>query len=149
MKRIAILALGLLAAASAARAQAPQVTESPPAMAEHRLALQISESDPAREQLLLNVVGNALKQFGAEHIAIEVVAFGPGIELLRQGNPKESDLRELVQKGVKFDACQNTIDGFERREGHPFPLTGAAVRVPAGVPRLMTLAEHGYTVIRP
>jgi intracellular sulfur oxidation DsrE/DsrF family protein len=58
-------------------------------------------------------------------------------------------IRSLVTQGVQFDACVNTIQTIERKSGKPFPLNPAARRVEAGVPQLILLSEHGYTVIRP
>lgn len=125
-----------------------QVTDDRPFVA-HRVALQISDSDPARQSVLLNVAFNVLKSFGPDKVAIEVVAFGPGIVLLRDGNPNDARIRSLVAQGVRFDACMNTIETIERETGKPFPLNSVARRVEAGVPQLILLAEHGYTVIRP
>ncbi|HVC62177.1 MAG TPA: hypothetical protein VND19_17665 [Acetobacteraceae bacterium] len=115
----------------------------------HRVALQISDAAPARQTVLLNVAFNVLKAFGPDKVAIEVVAFGPGIDLVRDGNPNAARIRSLVAQGVRFDACNNTIETIERNTGKPFPLNPLAHRVVGGVPQLMFLAEHGYTVIRP
>jgi uncharacterized protein len=120
-----------------------------PAFVEHRLALQISDASPEKQALILSVANNVLKVFGPDKVAIEVVAFGPGIALLRNDNPKMDEIASLVQQGVHFDACMNSMATYERKTGKPFPLNPKARKVPAGIVRLLTLAEHGYTVIRP
>jgi len=82
-------------------------------------------------------------------VAIDVVAFGPGIDLLRDGNTNAQRIRSLVAQGVRFDACMNTVETIERETGKPYPLTADARKVEAGVVQIMTLAEHGYTTVRP
>jgi intracellular sulfur oxidation DsrE/DsrF family protein len=125
-----------------------QVPENRPFVT-HHVALQLSDGEPARQSLVLSVAFNILKSFGPDKVAIEVVAFGPGIELLSEDNPNAPLIRSLVTQGVQFDACVNTIQTIERKSGKPFPLNPAARRVEAGVPQLILLSEHGYTVIRP
>ena len=147
--RAAVL-LTALVLASQARAQAPAVgmaNEAP--FVEHRVTLQLSDPGEAKQTLILNVAFNVLKEFGPDKVAIEVIAFGPGIDLLRDGNPNSERISSLVTQGVKFDACMNTIETIERNTGKPFPLNPQAIRVKGGVPQIVILAEHGYTTVRP
>lgn len=147
--RAVVLLTGLVLA-SQAGAQAPSVglaNEAP--FVEHRVTLQLSDPGEAKQTLILNVAFNVLKEFGPDKVAIEVVAFGPGIDLLRDGNTNSERISSLVTQGVKFDACMNTVETIERNTGKPYPLNPKATRVKAGVPQIMTLAEHGYTTVRP
>lgn len=153
MKRLAVLLLGAALATTHAHAQVSQVPvlgpAAEPAFVEHRVTLQISDPGDAKQTLILNVAFNILNVYGPDKVAIEVVAFGPGLDLLRDGNPNAERISSLVAHGVHFDACENTIDTIERNTGKPFPLNKDARRVVAGAPQIMTLAEHGYTTIRP
>jgi len=147
--RTAVVLAGL-ALAHQARAQAPVLGVAPePAFTEHRVALQISDPGEAKQTLILNVAFNILKVYGPDKVAIEIVAFGPGIDLVRDGNPNAERIRSLVAQGVHLEACNNTIETIERNTGAPFPLSPQARRVVAGVPQIIMLAEHGYTVVRP
>lgn len=119
------------------------------AFVEHRVALQLSDADAGKHALILSVANNILKYYGPDKVAIEIIAFGPGISLLRSDSPDLEKIHSLVAQGVKFDACGNTMDTIERQTGKPFPLNPSAQRVPAGVVQLITLQEHGYTIIRP
>jgi len=125
-----------------------QVPENRPFVM-HHVALQLADGEPAPQSSALGVAFNILKSFGRDKVAIEVVAFGPGIDLLSEDNPNAPLIRSLVTQGVQFDACMNTIGTIELKSGKPFPLNPVARRVEAGVPQLILLAEHGYTVIRP
>lgn len=150
------LIAALLLATGAVLAQ-PALAQSPSkvgvagesAFVEHRLALQISDATPAKQTLLLNVAFNVLKSYGPDKVAIEIVAFGPGLDLLHEGNPNAARIRSLASQGVVFDACMNTLETIERNTGKPYPLQPEARKVIAGVVQLTTLHEHGYTIIRP
>lgn len=144
-RRFALIAAIIALMPRLAAAQVPDVGP----FVVHRVALQLSDAEPARQATLLNVAFNVLKSFGPDKVAIEVVAFGPGIDLLREGNPNAARIHSLVVQGVRFDACMNTIETIERNTGKAFPLNKLAHPVQAGVPQLILLAEHGYTVIRP
>lgn len=146
-----LLAVGLLLPVHA-EAQVPGREIGMPgeaAFVEHRLTLQISDAGEAKQSAVLNVAFNVLKSFGPDKVAIDVVAFGPGIDLLRDGNTNAQRIRSLVAQGVRFDACMNTVETIERETGKPYPLTADARKVEAGVVQIMTLAEHGYTTVRP
>ncbi len=144
----ALAALALLAASAHAQAPLPGMP-SESAFVEHRLALQLSDADAAKQAIVLSVAFNMLKLYGPDKLAIEVIAFGPGVALLRDGNPNAARIRSLVNQGVRFDACMNTIATIERETGQPFPLSPEAHKIEAGVAQILTLAEHGYTVVRP
>jgi len=149
MRHATVFLLGWLLAGPVL-AQTPSVgMPNEPAFVEHRVTLQISDAGEPKQTQVLNVAFNVLKSFGPDKVAIEVVAFGPGIDLVRDGNPNAERISSLVKQGVKFDACMNTIETIERNTGKPFPLNPQAVRVPSGATQLLLLAEHGYTIIRP
>lgn len=128
-------------------AHAEEATGS--AFVEHRLALQLSDADPAKQAIVLSVANNVLKVYGPDKLALEVVAFGPGISLLRDDSPNAAKVRSLVAQGVRFDACMNTVETIERETGKSFPLSAGAHKVDAGVAQLLELAEHGFTIVRP
>lgn len=130
----------------------PALAATPPAdhpFARHFLALQLSDKDPARQALVLSVANNMLKQYGPDSIAIEVVTFGPGIRLLYADSPLRKRVDSLVEQGVRFDVCENTLDSVKDRTGKMPALDSHATTVPAGVARLMELREQGYTLVRP
>ena len=141
-----MIGLGLPASAGLARAQVPPI-EKP--FVEHRVVFQISDNAEAKQHMVLNNVENVMKAFGPDKVAVEVVAFGPGLDLLNESNPDAEHIRSLSKQGVRFDACQNTIDTWERNNGKPYPLLAVAQRVPAGVAKIIFLVEQGYINIRP
>ena len=138
----------LLAVALAALAQqAAPIIDKP--FADHHLALQLSDKEPAKEALVLSVAYNLLKYYGPDRIAIEVVTFGPGIDLLRAGNAHRAEVDSLISQGVQFDVCMNTVETIERETGQKVDLNPRAVKVEAGVAQILALTEKGFTLVRP
>ena len=140
-----IVVLLALAASTPATAQTPGES----AFVEHRLTLQISDAGDDKQSQVLSVANNVLKLYGPDKVAIDVVAFGPGVDLLHRGNKNAERISSLVTQGVRFDVCMNTVATIERNTGKPYPLNPQAHPVEAGVARIMTLAEHGYITVRP
>ena len=123
--------------------------ESDKPFAEHFIVLQLSDSDPKKERLVLSVASNLLKGYGQDKIAVEVVAFGPGIDLLRDTNEYRSLVDSLVTQGVRFDVCGNTLDTIERETGKRPAINPHAIEVQVGVEQILKLTESGYTLVRP
>lgn len=147
--------IGVLAALAAftplcAQSAAPTAdaaTDKP--FAEHHLALQLSDDDAKKQALVISVANNLLKFYGPDKIAIEVVAFGPGIALLRADSPNRAYVDSLISQGVQFDVCMNTVETIERETGRKVPLNPKAKQVEAGVAQILALTEKGYTLVRP
>lgn len=151
MRSLVVMAL-LLALPATVHAQArPQDVgmQDEPAFVEHRLTLQLSDAGEAKQALVLSIAADVIKVYGPDKVVIDVVAFGPGIDLLHAGNPNAAKIRSLVAQGVRFDACMNTVETIERETGKPYALAPEARRVVAGVVQIITLAEHGYITVRP
>jgi len=143
----AIAAALMLALPSLARAQPAPLPDKP--FAEHRLALQLSDNDPKKEGLIISIANNLLKAYDPDRIAIEVVTFGPGIDLLRPENPNRQRVESLIAQGVKFDVCLNTVDSLERETGQRPAFIPGAIPVQVGVAQILTLTENGFTLVRP
>ena len=133
----------------AQRPAAERKPESDKPFAEHFIVLQLSDSDPKKERLVLSVASNLLKGYEPDKIAVEVVAFGPGIDLLRDTNEYRSLVDSLVTQGVRFDVCGNTLDTIERETGKRPTINPHAIEVQVGVGQILKLTESGYTLVRP
>jgi intracellular sulfur oxidation DsrE/DsrF family protein len=137
----------LLTLLPAAQAQPALLPDKP--FAEHRLALQLSDNDPKKEGLIISIANNLLKAYDPDKIAIEVVTFGPGIDLLRPENPNRQRVESLIAQGVKFDVCLNTVDSIERETGKRPNIIPLAIPVQVGVAQILALTENGFTLVRP
>ena len=143
-----VAALMLATVSPVARAEPPSPLPDKP-FAEHRIALQLSDNDPKKQSLVISVAYNLLKLYDPDKVAIEVVAFGPGIDLLRPDNANRKLVESLVAQGVRFDVCLNTVDTIERETGKRPEIIAAATPVQVGVGQILSLTENGYTLVRP
>ena len=92
-----------LAVVQTAHAQAPQASVRP------KVVLQMSEADPAKWNLALNNAKNIQTDLGAANVDIELVAYGPGIGMLKADSVVGNRVDEAIAAGVKVVACENTM----------------------------------------
>ena len=142
-----IAALGVAMVSSLVRAEQAPLPDKP--FAEHRIVLQLSHNDPKKQGLVISVAYNLLKFYDPDKVAIEVVTFGPGIDLLRPENANRKLVESLVAQGVRFDVCLNTADTIERETGKRPEFISVATPVQVGVGQILALTENGYTLVRP
>jgi len=145
--RTAIAALLIATAAPDVRAQQAPLQDKP--FAEHKVVLQLSDNDPRKQGLVVSVANNLMKFYDPDKVAIEIVAFGPGIDLLRPENPNRKAVESLVAQGTRVDICLNTVDTLEREAGKRPEFIAAATPVQVGVAQILFLTENGYTLVRP
>ena len=118
--------------------------------AEKKIVLQISDPNPFKQTLVLNVANNVLKEYGQDKVAIEIVAFGPGLRLLFDDNANKGRIQGLVSSGVEFSACANTKKNMAKKLGYTPKLNKNANSDIPGVVRIVKLVtEQGYTLIKP
>lgn len=149
LQLIRAMMLALLVWTTMPLAVAQQVPLQDKPFAEHKIVLQLSDSDARKQALVLSVANNLLKAYDPDKIAVEVVAFGPGIDLLLSGSERRKQVESLIAQGVRFDICLNTVDTIERETGKRPQFIPAATPVQVGVGQILFLAENGYTLVRP
>jgi intracellular sulfur oxidation DsrE/DsrF family protein len=120
----------------------------------HKLAIQVDQNDPAIMNLALNNAQNVKSYYEGkgEKVQIEIVAFGPGLNIYVAGTSPVKDrisAMSLESPEITFSACQNTLHGMEKKAGKKVPLVSEATIVPSGVVRLMELQDEGYAYVRP
>ena len=143
----AVVALLAWAVMSTSAAQQAPLQDKP--FAEHKIVLQLSDGDAKKQALVLSVANNLIKHYDPDKVAVEVVAFGPGIDLLRAGNDHRKQVESLIAQGVRFDICLNTVDTLERETGKRPDYIPSATPVQVGVAQILFLTENGYTLVRP
>ena len=117
--------------------------------AEQKVVLQISDADPTKQTLVLNVASNLIKAYGPDKVDVEIVAFGPGLRLMFDDNHNKGRISGLNDSGVRFAACGNTKKKMSKMLGKEPALNNNATVVPAGVVRIVDLVNEGYTLVKP
>ena len=124
----------------------------------HRIVIQVDQNDPAVMNLALNNAQNVIQYYRDKHedVDVEIVAYGPGLNMLRADTSPVKDRIAQVASAdatfpskIVFSACNNTKQAMEKREGHPITIIPQARIVPAGVVRIMELEEQGWSYVRP
>jgi intracellular sulfur oxidation DsrE/DsrF family protein len=153
MRRFSVLLRATIAAlmapilVSVAAAQQAPLQDKP--FAEHKIVLQLSDNDARKQALVISVANNLMKFYDPDKVAIEIVAFGPGIDLLRPDSANRKLVESLVAQGARVDICLNTVDTIERDTGKRPEYIAAATPVQVGVAQILLLTENGYTLVRP
>jgi intracellular sulfur oxidation DsrE/DsrF family protein len=132
------LALALVFAAVAA----PDTAKTP----KHHAVFQMSEPEAEWGPLIAHVrnLQAAMEKDGG--VQIEVVFFGPGLNMLRSSNTHHADnLKRLADKGVTLAACQNSMRDRGINADDLFPF---AVQVDSGVAELTRKQEAGWAYIK-
>lgn len=148
--------LGLAGAALAAAGTAEAADETKGKA--HRVAIQVSSEDHKTQELALGNAHNYAAYYKAkgEPYQIEIVAFGPGYNMLRddismvKGNVEQ--LKQELGAAITFSACQNTRAAIAASMGQkPEQVLQIkeATNTPSGVVRLAELQEQGWACIRP
>jgi intracellular sulfur oxidation DsrE/DsrF family protein len=161
MRLAAICAVALFFAAPPATPQGTQLAAVPPApptqgvdKKTHHLILQVNSSEPAMMNLALNNATNVEQYYKdlGEKVEIEIVTFGPGLNMLRDDtSPVKDRIKAIAEKtlSISFKACGNTQENMHKAENKIIPLISQATLVKSGVVRVMELQEQGWTYVRP
>ncbi len=120
---------------------------------QHRAAMQVDDSRAEVMNLALNNVSAIMRYYAdkGEEVVLELVAFGPGLAMLRaDASPVAARIASLAEgtPHLVFSACENTMRAVERAEGKAVTLIPQARTVPSGVVRLIELQEQGWSYIR-
>lgn len=122
----------------------------------HHVVIHVDDNDKARMNIALNNAANITKYYDGqgEKIQIEIVAYGPGLHMLRADtSPVAARLEtfSLQYENIGFAACGNTIKGMTKKEGKPPQLVDLDnVKVVAsGVVQIMKRQDQGWNYIRP
>jgi len=120
----------------------------------HRLVLQVNTDEPAMMNLALNNAANVEQYYRdlGEKVEIEIVAFGPGLHMLRDDtSPVKARIKALADKSpsISFKACGNTQENMSKAENKKIALVAQASVVKSGVVRVMELQEQGWAYVRP
>jgi len=121
---------------------------------EHRLILQVNTNDAAAMNLALNNATNVAEYYekAGEPVKIEVVTFGPGLNMLRNDtSPVKARIETMAlsRPEVSFKACGITRENMRKAEDKDIPIIPQAEVVPSGVVRVMQLEEQGWSYVKP
>lgn len=111
---------------------------------EHLIVMQLTNGDTDVHKKFIRQLNNIMT--AAPNAKIEVVTQGMGIDLLKiQQNPYEGELGMLVDKGVQFVICENTLKQREMKKDQFLTLAGF---VPSAILEIVMKQEAGWIYIK-
>lgn len=116
------------------------------ATARNKVVFQVSDADPAKWNLTLNNVKNVQTDLGAANVDIEIVAYGPGLGMLKVDSVAGNRIAEALAAGVSVVACENTMKVQKVTRDDMLAKIGY---VDAGVVQLMKRQQQGWAYVRP
>ena len=112
----------------------------------NKIVFQVSDADPGKWNLALNNDANVQHDLGKDNVTIEIVAYGPGIGMLKMDSTVGARVSTALDSGVAVVACENTMKAQKLTQQDMLPKIGY---VPAGVVELMKKQQESYAYIRP
>ncbi len=141
-KRLFFAGIAACIFSASALAQAKLDKASQPA----RLVIQVSDAEPAKWNLALNNARNVQEELGAKNVEIEIVAYGPGLGMLKKDAVTSGRVDEATMAGIKVVACENTMRSQKLTKAD---MHSASSYAPAGVVEIMQRQAQGWSYIRP
>jgi intracellular sulfur oxidation DsrE/DsrF family protein len=112
----------------------------------HRVVIQVSDNDPAKWNLALNNARNVQADLGMDNVDVEVVAYGPGLAMLKTDSAVASRVASASAQGVGVIACENTMKTTKVERSQILP---GVTFVDAGVVHIMKRQREGWGYVRP
>ncbi len=112
----------------------------------NKVVVQVSDNDPAKWNLALNNARNLQADLGRDNVEIEIVAYGPGLGMLKADSIVANRVDEAIGAGTKIVACENTMAAQKVTRDDMLPKVGY---VKAGVVELMQKQQQGWAYLRP
>ena len=116
---------------------------------EHKIVIQVSTDDQRTQKIAMNNAVNLQKHYGIDNVAVEIVAYGPGLGMLTKKSKSADRVESLAMSDITFSACGNTMAKVAEKSGKMPVLLEGVQQVAAGVVRIMELQEEGYAYVRP
>jgi intracellular sulfur oxidation DsrE/DsrF family protein len=124
----------------------PSSAQTPARPVGLKAVMQVSDNDYNKWTLALGNARNAQEDLGAANVELEIVVYGPGINMLKADSPVEKRVAEALKAGIKIVACENTMKFAKLTPADMLPNIGY---VPAGVVEVMKKQQQGYAYVRP
>ena len=116
------------------------------AQEKHKVIFQVSDNDPAKWRLALNNAHNVQEDLGKANVQIEIVAYGPGLGMLKADSKVADRLAGALDSNVGLLACENTMTNTKVSRNDMY---GGIAYVKAGVTHIMKRQQQGWAYIRP
>ena len=114
----------------------------------YKVLLQVSEDSIDRLNVALNNAEHLADAFGPEHVEIEIVVFGAGVQTLKYYSPFPiaDKVKNLTALGVRIVACDKAMRAAKLK---PADMLTQVRYVESGVAEIVEKQTLGWSYIRP
>lgn len=110
------------------------------------IVMQVSDNDPMKWQLALNNAENVQEALGKDKVKVEIVAYGPGLNMLKADSKVAGGVNAAMDRNVEVVACGVTMKKMKVTKDD---LIGGVTVVPGGVIEIMKRQSEGWSYVRP
>jgi intracellular sulfur oxidation DsrE/DsrF family protein len=140
MSKASVIAIIIMLSSFFLNAQENTLEKAP-----HKVVIQLSSSDTLAWKMLMNNIKN-IKAVWEDKVTIEVIANGPGLNLLMKEKTTQSErIIFFKTQGVTFMACENTLKERNISKESIIPEAGY---VKSAVVDIMLKQEQGWSYIK-
>lgn len=108
--------------------------------------IHLLSGDESEQQSSLSIARNLLEDEAGSIDDVAVVVQADGIEAIKTGQESEAQVRDLLDDGVSFKVCSNTMEAKDLDESD---LVSGVETVPEGAVEVTRLETDGYAYLRP
>ncbi len=143
MKKL-LLSLAAVCAVVLSLAPAARAQQSVAGGKTHRVVFAVTSGEEADWNMTMGNLRNLITGLKPDAYEIEVVAYGPGILMVKGDSTVGKEIAALQEQGVRFVACQNAM---RMRHLEVKDLLAGVTPVPAGIVEVVTKQEQGWIYI--
>ena len=111
------------------------------------VVIQVADGDPAKWRLAIDQAKAVLDpEWNHKAFDVVVVAYGPGLGMLRHGSVVREAVHDSLGRGVRFVACGNTMENFHVAAADLLP--GVTVARAGATFEILALERAGYAYVR-
>ncbi len=111
----------------------------------HRVVFAVTSPNESDWSLTFANIRNLKAALAPDPVEIEVVAYAPGIMMVKADSPVATQVLSLLKDGVVFVGCENAMRARHLTKEDLIPGTGT---VPAGIAEVVKKEEAGWSYIK-
>lgn len=111
----------------------------------HRIVFAVSSPDENDWKMAAHNIPHLISGFQPDPVEVEVVAFGPGIAMLKKDSAVREEIEQMQKQGVHFEACENSMRASHLQIADLAPGVGT---VPSGIVEIVRKQEQGWSYIK-
>ena len=116
------------------------------ATSEVKVVFQVSDNVPMTWKLALHNARNVQREFGVGRTRLEIVAYGPGVDMLKRKSPVAAGVEKAARHGAPAVPSANIMHAKKPPRNNMLASIGS---VPSGAGQLNRTERKGYAYIRP